>query len=479
MTDFYSNTSPVGLSGGPSFDMPSDKPRPRARLRSSPGMLGNVGGNVTVQGEVTGNWTVDKTLPRVRTKNSEKATQRAPMQIYSGNVDDLHVKQHNLVFAQKNPTRMTLPRRNANPITGTAYAMASMTGISTAHKDVYTQEDWEDLFWVPGRAKADWSFGDSSQDSSLAVQMRGSCSIPNHSLNVTFSPGDLAAWKSYNIDPDIRAVEMHKVAKTLGTPKNHLGVLLRKVTFEDIHRLPHTALASYLKKQSTSAERSAFLRTNYVQKLGDSRLESKERFFLDAVRAESTIGALLNISVLVEFGLLSINLKGTRADEDLLNAIKAVKFSELQTNNLTVDSTGKLNRNQDAEARAERWNKFVNLAKALGVYTDNSAKPMPHLDNVVDAAIRRTNVGLMEGPNSYSEQKAAQLSKMARQPDSLMVPGSMSTAQSAETRLDNLQRDYATMKYESYAQAEYHARKNILGVVSKGGENGTMIDIIM
>jgi hypothetical protein len=478
MSDYYSETS-VGLAGGPASQFASEKARPQMRLRNQGGALPDVSGTITVQGEVTGNFRVDRSLPRIRSKNSERSAELAPMEIFGGNMDDLHIKQHDFVFAQKNPNRMTLRGRHTPPKTSTTFAMASMTGISTKHRDVYNQEDWEDLFWVPGRAKSDWSYGDSSQsDTGVAVQLRGSMTIRNNGTT-TFTIGDYVAWRTYSINPEARREEKRRFRKALGEPNGKLGVILRRVTFEDIYRLPATALSRYIKNVSGTGERSSFLRIGYKQALGDSRLESKERFFLNSMRAESTVGFFLNLSVAVQYGLVSINLSGNSAtDEDLLKSVRNVKFSDLEKADYEISAENTLEKSGDADLRSSRWKKFTLLARAYGCFTDGG-KPVPHLDNVVDAGIRRTTAGLMDRPDSFAHAKAAMISKMARKPGSVLMPGSMSTAHSDEVKLDNLQRDYAPFKYQSYSEAEHHGRKNILGICTRGAEAGEQMDMLI
>lgn len=473
------NEQSVGLSGGPSSQYPSEKVRPQVRLRSSPGALNDVSGTVTVQGEVTGNFRVDRTLPRVRTKNSEKAAERAPMEIFGGNFDELHVKQHDLVWAQKNPNRTVVRGRNAPPKVSTTYAMASMTGIATQHRDVYNQEDWEDLFWVPGRAKADWIHGDSSQsDTGIAVQMRGSMTVKNNG-QTTFTVGDYVAWESYSINADARREQKRRVRKALGEPAGKLGVMLRKVSFEDIHRLPATALSRYLKTHAGSAERSSFLRIGYKQQLGDSRLESKERFFLNSMRAEATLGALLSLSPLLQAGVISINLTGNSvSDEAVLEKLRVLTLSDLEKRDYEI-AGGDLKTASVPGTRETRWKQFIVLAKALGCLSGDSGKPVPHLDNFVHMAVLRNNVGLMDQPDSFEHTKSAMISKMARQPSSALMPGSMSAAHSVESRFDNIQRDYATLKYQSYSEAEHYGRNNILGICTRGAEAGEQMDLLM
>jgi len=477
MTDYMGDSS-VGLAGGPSSQFPTEQIRPQVRLRPH-GTLGDAAGTVTVQGEVTGNFNVDRTLPRLRTKNSEKAAEQAPMEIFGGNMDDLQIKQHDLLFAQKNPNRMVVRGRNAPPKVSTTYAMSSMTGISTKHREVYNQEDWEDLFWVPGRAKTNWNHGDSSQGQpDVAVQMRGSMTVRNNGMD-TFTMGDYVAWRSYSIDPDTRREEKRRVRKAHGEPLGKLGVLLRRVSFEDIHRLPSSALSRYVKNFRASQERSSFLRSGYTQPLGDARLESKERFFLSSMRAECTIGFIINLAVAQRAGLVTINLSGSSVtDEALLNSVRELRMADLERSDYEV-SGGGLQKSVDPELRDRRWKQLTLLARAYGCYAEHSGKPVPHLDNVVDAAILSSNAGLLDRPETYELSKSVMLSKMARKPGTMAMPGSMSAANSAESKLDNLQRDYATMKYQSYSEAEHHARKNVLGICTRGAEAGEQMDLLI
>lgn len=458
-----------------------DKPRPAVRIRSNPGVADEVAGTITVQGEVTGNYKVNRALARDRTKNSEKAALRGPMETYGGNIDQLQIKQHDLVWAQKNPERTTQAGKKTPAKTGVNYAMASMTGIATKTRDVHTQEDWEDLFYVPGRAKADWSFRDPSNGAGVAVQMRGSCTVRNNGED-TFYPGDYVAWKSWNIDPDIRQVELHKVRRNNGEPQGKLGVLLRRVCFDDIHRLPHSALTRYFKRRK-DAGHSAFLRADYHQMLGDMTLESKDRFFLHNMRAESSLGLLLNMATGMQSGLISINLTGNpNQDRALLADIEKKSAEDLMNNFYRVDAaSGRLITESDA-GRKETWNKFVMLAKALGVLgvtSEPGSGGVPHLHRLIEANILRANRGLMNQPDTYSNQGDYAISRMGPKTDELMAFQPMSKNQSVETKLDMMQRDYAVKKYATYAEAEHHARKNIIGICYKASEAGSKMDLLM
>ena len=56
---------------------------------------------------------------------------------------------------------------------------------------------------------------------------------------------------------------------------------------------------------------------------------------------------------------------------------------------------------------------------------------------------------------------------------------SMSKSQTAEIKLDHLQRDYAVKKYSTYSEAEHHARKNIFALCYKASEPGMQMDVIL
>lgn len=442
----YSPRYGTGAGTKPATGMPMKSPYSRPDHRPMGGDYG-FGGTITVQGDVTVNLPVNNSLPEVRQANSgARHSIVHPMEMYS-HPDQIQIKQHDLVWILANEHVL---RKNAARRDGRPYAFSSMTGIETRPDRFRNQEEFEESFFLIGRAKSDYNFGDPAQHKTgIAVQTQGSFTTDNNGWDY-LSPGDFWQWAAFSIDPEVRKTQKATIRRVPGQPRDKLPAIIKRVRWEDIFKLPHVALATYMQdyEKMSASEKSQFLRMGAAKALNDADMTSQRRLFLSAMRADATIGLLTGLSVLMQAGVVQVT--------------PGLNLTQLQASDL--DGLNNLAKD-DALIDALKL-----LAEALGVVEGGS-----HQVGLVDAIIRRQNTGLMDREGSFEKRNQASIARLNGNAAAFAAvqPGDF------VTKLERDQHNYARLKYGAFGDAYRYSTANISGVVTKAAEPGERFDTVM
>lgn len=433
----------IGLDGNTSISFGSTQKRPKISESELTAPR-------AIQGEVTANWSVDRTLYGTRVgKHSKDGKIRLLGSVSTAS--DINIREHDVVVHQK----------------GSKYCFSAFNGVDTTK--FHTQEEFEDSFAIVGRAKAGFDFEDNVSGTKIAVQVRGACSLMNNSGGALV-PGDIVALRIPNI-------------KGTGNYVDAKGRILAQLVKVD--KLPATGQlirAVYRLYDATKMGKSIELLS--VENTSSASTFRKSMSTEETLGVAATQTVLMDglslVHTLLEYGMISINIPaGALVNVGVNTSVKNVCDTSNPTpyKNITIaPNTGALTTTPMTNGeRAERAEKFLYLAVMLGVWVpaNNSGIKATKQPELIRNTVGKSYAGHITGSPGLA------LSRLFHGSDNVTAPIADPVLVHAWKEIDSRQKNSHTHLHSEMDATNNLGQSKIVGKVLSYSKACTDVDILM